>query len=81
MVAAKQSNSHHKTPVHTIRKRHLDAMLSPYNTRHCSTEILWFPTCHLYIPVAFPINRKRRLEGHLVLGIADYPAIWICTLF
>lgn len=53
---------HHKTPVHTLRKRHLDAILSCYNTCHCSTEILWSPTCNLFIPVAFPMHRKKELE-------------------
>lgn len=64
---SKTEQLHHKTPVHTLRKRHLDAMLWPCNTCHCSTEILWFPTFNLYMPVAFPMHRKRRLERILCI--------------
>lgn len=64
---SKTEQLHHKTPVHTLRKRHLDAMLSPCNTCYCSTEILWFPTFTLYMPVAFPMHRKRRLERILCI--------------
>lgn len=50
------------TKCNSLRKRRLDAMLSPCSTYHRSTEIVWFPTVNACVPVAFPIRRNRGSE-------------------
>lgn len=61
VMTVKQSSSiiEHHSCLHTKEE---DAVLSPCNTCHCSTEIFQFLTCNLYVPVAFPIPRNKASE-------------------